>query len=1348
MGDLNLTTWQAVVHHSYRKGFLGRLVLHRAASVLNLGRRTTSSWERNTTTYGMRTARGMEMDGMQGAWGPWDVTVEDAHRRLARYANADVGALTRHRLWVDGGHHEREEDTHRLLADLYQALRDKERPYEKVPWNTGSEQIIRDIRMVDRSCATCLDLALLYASMCLHKRLRPYIVLLSDPEERLPDHALVLIAPKVRVPELGGVRDLTDARHPWRPLDSATPRTGETHVYFWMPTAAGLDPDALAIDVRQACRHPNADFAAACAEGRELMLRSGYRDIVLIDILALQTEGYPPFAPLPETNAPAITSRLPARPRFHPYAARQKLVDDLVGATGTVVLYGEQGSGKSMLAHQIAAKAQYGSGWFLAANDQAVLTAELGDAEMAEQGVDPSAIDRGTRATFAKLAQARLREAPGSWVVVLDNVDVGPDKLTDMPVPLPHKGQLVVVTTTAPEWLGHHPGVVVHRLEPLPDADVKEHLGREAPLEALHGRPLLVSASNRFREATGGRDWWTGRDGLTADGAPHVLWAAVRDELAAGQAEDAAALGLAAALAWLPPAGLDLDVVAPVVATALAAVHGGAPEPGRLWEAAQRLSQLGMVDLRDGRVLMHRLLRTAVRHDVRARDAAGAAALLGTVLEELWASIDAVGHAILCDAGGPMPPAESPVPYGLMLDAEDIGTADSSGALEDLLGAHPNSAAATRALHALAGLVERQDEKTAARIVAQLRDAAPAADGPAGPRLMTVNALRSSARAVYRDPAASPGQVTEALGWMERCDVLCAQLPGKPLLRDAFRLTGARAQAMYGLLLKKRGASLEGAARLAAYRESERLLQRSAAVRAELVGDKDSPDLDRSKFNLAGVSIELAKHDDPACCKQHLDLARSVYQEVLEIRERRLGTRYLEEVACCVNGLGLVAYYEALLLPLSHQQRINRLREAAGHASAADALRAHSDGPVDRGNTLKSVSLSARIALARLGLSVAADADPGKRAKHYNDEYDRDTSLCSYLPALSFIRDPGIEKRTMPLNFPTVPLAASGDAILPAVDDWIRSEAMRALVTAFDGDEKSLIDSDVDLAERVEMLYAFSERWQNRAANQERNEAADLPLTPQQTEVVLAATAALGLHDCPPPRHTDYDHVLLLGGLVRACFNRPAYAAQLCDAGQVRTASIVALGGHRPFRSSADPAEDEFRLADRIGHPELTEEYQALDAGTRAAFRLEEPEHVEGEHAQDIGGTWGVRHYHRPGGGTVRVAAAPSSDPATRRAHTGDTYAFFAERMERLRPGARLLLVTTPIYTPSQHFTALHRLALPYQVQVETVGGNPVGLADALHQPFSATRYLAEVRTALRSLRGLVEEASRATGGR
>jgi len=330
-------------------------------------------------------------------------------------------------------------------------------------------------------------------------------------------------------------------------------------------------------------------------------------------------------------------------------------------------------------------------------------------------------------------------------------------------------------------------------------------------------------------------------------------------------------------------------------------------------------------------------------------------------------------------------------------------------------------------------------------------------------------------------------------------------------------------------------------------------------------------------------------------------------------------------------------------------------------------------------------------------------------------------------------------------SFPSVPLAAASDTVVQTAKAWTNSAAMRALVTAFGGDQTFLLDGAGDLITRVERLYTFSERWEGRAFGQERNQSTHLSMTPEQRETALAATSALGLQDGPPPQHAAYDHVLLLGGLIRACFNRPAFAAQLITSGAVRTSSVVALGGHRPFGTSDNPDRDEFVLATRLGHPELTEEYQALDLGTRDAFSLGEPTRVEGERHDTIGGTWGIRHYVRPGGTTVQVAAAPSSEPDTRRAHTGDTYSFFAKRMGHLRPGARLLLVTTPIYVPSQHFTALHRLALPYGVQVETVGRNPESLTGALRTQYTPAHYLAEVRVAVRALIGLLQAATGAT---
>ncbi|MHC3471004.1 hypothetical protein ACYF6T_20145 [Streptomyces sp. 7R007] len=331
---------------------------------------------------------------------------------------------------------------------------------------------------------------------------------------------------------------------------------------------------------------------------------------------------------------------------------------------------------------------------------------------------------------------------------------------------------------------------------------------------------------------------------------------------------------------------------------------------------------------------------------------------------------------------------------------------------------------------------------------------------------------------------------------------------------------------------------------------------------------------------------------------------------------------------------------------------------------------------------------------------------------------------------------------------PTLP--GSGKDLVSDIDAYLSSDAMRALVGAFGGEPADLAGTPDTLLKRIDRLFEFTGSVNTRLADEERHQAGELPMTPEQADTTLAAVTALGLRDTLPPSRREYDHVLMLGGLIRACFNRPAYAAQLISEGTVTAGAVTALGGHRPFAKEAkDPNELESVLAERLGHPELTEEYQALDLGTRLAFGLGDPEREEGETSPDParlpGLTWGVRHYRTAGGLSVRVAAAPSTAPE-RRAHTGETYAFFASRMASLKPGARLLLVTTPIYQPMQHFTAIRMLALPHDVEVETVGGDVTDRAPALHQPFTPTRYLNEVRTTVRALRALAETALELNG--
>ncbi|HEY2763912.1 MAG TPA: hypothetical protein VGJ13_07840 [Pseudonocardiaceae bacterium] len=315
-------------------------------------------------------------------------------------------------------------------------------------------------------------------------------------------------------------------------------------------------------------------------------------------------------------------------------------------------------------------------------------------------------------------------------------------------------------------------------------------------------------------------------------------------------------------------------------------------------------------------------------------------------------------------------------------------------------------------------------------------------------------------------------------------------------------------------------------------------------------------------------------------------------------------------------------------------------------------------------------------------------------------------------------------------RFQPVPLVGAGKALLADAEQWITSPPIRALITAFGGDPCRL-DGPLDqLDTRLGYAGQFTDRWDTRQGR-ERNQADELELTTEQQELIVAATDALGYRGGTRLRFTHYDHVLILGGLIRACLSRPAHAADLLTAGTITADNVTALGGHRPFTGN------EFDQAAAAGLPELTEEYEALDQGMRIAFDLGHPTHIDGEQSTLLGGTWGVRHY-RTDDGTIRVAAAPSSDPENRRADTPDTYAFFAERLAPLQPQQRLLMITTQIYVPPQHLAALTMLTIPYGVEVDTIGTPPPAPPADTPPAQSPTKYLLEIRATIRALRSLI----------
>jgi hypothetical protein len=299
-----------------------------------------------------------------------------------------------------------------------------------------------------------------------------------------------------------------------------------------------------------------------------------------------------------------------------------------------------------------------------------------------------------------------------------------------------------------------------------------------------------------------------------------------------------------------------------------------------------------------------------------------------------------------------------------------------------------------------------------------------------------------------------------------------------------------------------------------------------------------------------------------------------------------------------------------------------------------------------------------------------------------------------------------------------LPLTPGGAA--DAIERWTQHDALRDVLAAFDGE----LPEGGGLDARLEWLVAFSERWDYRAGR-ERN-LVDKPVLAEGVAArVLTAAAALGLFGETSPQRVEYDYALVLGGLARACFARPLHAAHLLRDGAVAVDAVVGLGGYRPLRG------DELELVARIVDDELTSEFDAMDAGVRRAFGLGRSTAERGEDSDVVGAAWRVRKYAAAPAQDISVVAAPSTEPGTRRANTGDTYLWFAEHLAKLAPGQRLLLITSDIYVPYQHADALRLLALPFGVEVDTVGIRPGAIDARLAQEFQPHNYLQEIRSTI-----------------
>ncbi|MHC5795875.1 hypothetical protein ACVXZ4_06915 [Lacisediminihabitans sp. FW035] len=298
--------------------------------------------------------------------------------------------------------------------------------------------------------------------------------------------------------------------------------------------------------------------------------------------------------------------------------------------------------------------------------------------------------------------------------------------------------------------------------------------------------------------------------------------------------------------------------------------------------------------------------------------------------------------------------------------------------------------------------------------------------------------------------------------------------------------------------------------------------------------------------------------------------------------------------------------------------------------------------------------------------------------------------------------------------------AKRGDAarVRESIDAWCESSALAAVVAAF-GVEMPALVGDA----RLVWLDAFAgDHWDFRQGS-ERDSIGRFGLTSAQTDIVFAQAYGLGLASRETPSRRRYDTVIMTGGMVRAGIVKPRFVAELL-AGGLECDHILFLGGFRPF------SPEEATLATAL-EVDADDEFGGMLCGLQRAFGpLGEPEVIEG-----LGGTphssWRQLTWRRPGMPRLSVLAAPSSDPAHRRANSADTYRFWAGERRDVAEHS-VLQVTTPIYVPYQSAVAVGILGLDHGLAVETVGTSATaGDLGRFSQPFLATHHLQELRGAL-----------------
>jgi len=299
------------------------------------------------------------------------------------------------------------------------------------------------------------------------------------------------------------------------------------------------------------------------------------------------------------------------------------------------------------------------------------------------------------------------------------------------------------------------------------------------------------------------------------------------------------------------------------------------------------------------------------------------------------------------------------------------------------------------------------------------------------------------------------------------------------------------------------------------------------------------------------------------------------------------------------------------------------------------------------------------------------------------------------------------------------------------IKQWIEAPVFQTLINSFDWRD----DSEASLGKRIDALVAMSDEWDFRrrtAKNESMGTSSEATrwtshnelLTEAQAQMAQRTAYEFGMSKSSSPKHQQYKAALVLGGARLSCLLRTRWSAQVLE-NNVSVEDIVMLGSERPITDSERDATD-------IYAPTAKTEFDLfVDAG-KEVFGYDKNV-CEGQSHDDVSPnlSWKVRRYPWRRPNQILVISAPSTDPQRRRANSADTYQFYIGK-ESLKPGNRLLLVTSPIYVPYQQLEAIRVITVPLGIHVETIGFPPDWYAD-IQGMQGPQHYLQEMRSFLQS---------------